>query len=104
MRVADTCREHAGQNVEAETKIVALTEAEALLRSCIAAHPLCPIAYNNLAVLLIARGRLDCDRDAPALYADADAALRKALELAGSIPFVEQNHKVLQELRQLHQE
>ena len=104
VRVADMCREHAGQNVEAETKIVALSEAESLLRSCIAAHPLCPIAYNNLAVLLIARGRLDCDRDAPALYADADAALRKALELAGSIPFVEQNHKLLQELRQLNQE
>ena len=92
----------------------ALAEAEALLRGCITAQPQCPMAYNNLALVLVARGQWPASAPgvgvgaggrpgAAGLYAEADAPLGEARKLARpgaeQRQLVEQNRTLLDRLR-----
>jgi hypothetical protein len=99
---------------DTQAREAALAEAEALLRGCITAHPQCPMAYNNLALVLVARGELPASAPGvdvgaggrpgtAGLYAEADAALGEARKLARpgaeQRQLVEQNRALLERLR-----
>ena len=118
MCVAEIRRENGEKGGETELTEVAFNQAESLLRDCIAAHPQCPIAYNNLALVHIARWRLShqtshprkkgCNnRRTPASHTKAVKVLDQALELAGNklcVPFLEHNRRLLDELQRLNHE
>lgn len=84
-----------------------LHNAEALLRGSLASHPQCPMAHNNLALVLVARGRLSLGGGGglAELYAGADAALaeasRNATAGSGLLRSAERNRRLLGRLMQV---
>ena len=74
-----------------------MEEAEALLRECMQSHPDCAVAYNNLALLLVARARSH--------WGEAGRVLEQAREVARAsaagavhLPHVEHNQRLLEQL------
>ena len=118
MCAAEICRESAEKGGVTELTDVAFNQAESLLRDCIAAHAQCPIAYNNLALVHIARWKLSLQTSHPlkkgcnnirnpASHAKAVKLLDQALELAGNklcFPYLQHNRRLLDELQRLNHE
>ena len=74
-----------------------MEEAEALLRECMQSHPECAVAYNNLALLLVARARSHWG-EAGRVLEQAREGARASAAGAVHLPHVEPNQRLLEQL------